>query len=739
MADTVSIEAKSETPSNPRGVLAAVAFAVFVAADDLTVVTTMLRPIINDLGLVLPDGLDDAAWVVNAYLVAFVAVMPIAGRLSDVYGRRRLFMGAYAIFLVGTIVIPLAGSLNVLIVGRVLTAIGGGAMVPVALSVVGDVYPPERRTRALGTLSAIETFGWVWGPLYGAMLVRFFNWQTQFWLNIPMALGGMIWVWSALKDHEPATKPARVNWVGIGLGTLTLVALDLALLGNAEIQSVSGLSELRGGRDFDFRLLGIVAVVAGIAFVWHQRRSDDPVFDPALFNTWGTRIALGINFVVGVGLIVAMVDVPIFINAIELDIETAAVASGWLLSSMTAAMALSSYLGGRAGEGFGHRPVVIGGLLAAGLAYAVMGFTWEPDSARVAMAVMLAVLGFGLGATIAPTTAAVVDVVPASNRGSAAAAVMVVRLVGLSVGLAALTAWALDRFNTLRGEVELPPITDPGYADALIDVQGSLTAQALSETFLATAAVVVVGLIGAFFLRSGSAPTIGGDAVKESPVMETSPTVRSVRSVDTRDVVLYAVLGLLALALVGTVFWISRLSSELEETRTDLNRVEAGAAIYAAQLEGFQTQLVDIEPQLSEGLDSAIEGLDSFATSTIDFTVEVDEVVTIKTDVVIDRTIELPIRETIPIKQNIDTTITIDGPLGVAIPVDVNVPVDLEVPIELDIEIPINETVPVETDIPIKVDVPIAVDVAETELASLTESLAAGLRTLQSLLSGLGG
>ncbi|MFW2382269.1 MAG: MFS transporter, partial [Acidimicrobiales bacterium] len=158
--------------ATPRAILGAVGFAMFVAADDLTVVTTMLRPMINDVGLTLPDGLDDAAWIVNVYLIAFVAVMPLAGKLSDVIGRRRLFLGSYGVFLAGTIVIPLSSNLTTLLVGRVLTAVGGGAMVPVALAVVGDVFRHEQRARALGTLGAIETLGWVWGPLYGAMLVR---------------------------------------------------------------------------------------------------------------------------------------------------------------------------------------------------------------------------------------------------------------------------------------------------------------------------------------------------------------------------------------------------------------------------------------------------------------------------------------------------------------------------------------------------------------------------------------
>ncbi|HSB85740.1 MAG TPA: hypothetical protein VLD86_05495, partial [Ilumatobacteraceae bacterium] len=98
MGDSVALSSAKRGQPSPRAVLAAVAFAVFVAADDLTVVATMLRPIIGDLGLGLPDGLDEAAWIVNAYLIAFVAVMPIAGRVSDIVGRRRTFVAAYALF-----------------------------------------------------------------------------------------------------------------------------------------------------------------------------------------------------------------------------------------------------------------------------------------------------------------------------------------------------------------------------------------------------------------------------------------------------------------------------------------------------------------------------------------------------------------------------------------------------------------------------------------------------------------
>ena len=720
--------------ASPATILAVVGYAVFVAADDLTVVTTMLRPIINDLGLTLPDGLDDAAWIVNVYLIAFVAVMPLAGRLSDVIGRRRLFLGAYGIFLVGTILIPLTSSFGPFLVGRVLTAIGGGAMVPVALAVVGDVFDEDRRARALGTLGAIETLGWVWGPLYGAMLVRFLDWRWQFWLNIPLAVVGMVLVWWALDGIEEHERPERVDWVGAVALAATLIALNLALLGNAEIQSVSGLDELQGGSGFDFRLLLPVAALFGVFFVWHQRRVADPLVDPSFFRGTTLRVALLVNFLVGAALVIAMVDVPIFINAIELDLERSAVIAGWILAALTSAMAVASWIGGRLTERVSYRGPIVLGLLAAVAGLLAMGLTWDPDIGHWTAAAQLAVLGAGLGLVFAPTTAAVVDASPPHQRGGAASIVMVVRLIGLSVGLAALTAWGLARFNTLRGQLDLPPITDPGFEAAIIEASGRLTAEAISETFLAAAFITALGLLAAAFIQSDRT----GAAM-------TSTEATASTSTSTQRTALMVMAVVLLGVVVGMGFLVSSLRdtrAELEQTRADLERVEqgaAGSAIVATQVLELTRQLAEIEPQISEGLNQAITELDEFGESTLEFNVAVDETVVINTDIVIDREFSFPIDETIPIDQTVDTTIEIDTGLGFTVPVDVTVPVQVDVPIDLDVSIPINETVPVEAEVPVQLDVPITVDLAETELRTLAEQLAQGLRQVQELLGELSG
>lgn len=747
---------------SPRAILFAVAFAVFIAADDLTVVTTMLRPIINDLGLILPDGLDDAAWVVNAYLIAFVAVMPIAGRLSDVYGRRQVFVASYALFLIGTVVIPLSTTLGPFLIGRILTALGGGAMVPVALAVVGDVYPENRRTRALGALAAIETLGWVWGPLYGAMLVRFFDWRLQFWLNIPLALGGMAWVWWALSAHRTPDPGRRVDWVGAGLLTGSLVSLDLALLGNAEVQSVTGLDQLKegGGGAIDFAWLFLVAAGLLWAFVVHQDAHPDPVLDRGLFAGRAIKVALGVNFIVGAALVVAMVDVPIFINAVELDLGRSAVVAGWLLFALTAGMAITSYVGGRVGERQGSRLPVLLGVGAIFLAYTWMGLTWAADTGKPALALMLAVLGCGLGLTIAPTTSIVVDQADADRRGSAAATVMVARLMGLSVGLAALTAWALSRFNALRADIELPPLDDPAFQSAVIDAQAALTADAIAETFLAVAVLSAAGLVLALLLPRPShlapeSPAIGGtpmSATVDHPIAS-APRPGLSRPVVVGAGLAAALILALAAALVITLQRVNQVSDDLASTQADLaevkadqaataadlSRVEAGSALFAAQVQGITEQFIELQPTLEAGLDDAIDGIEEFASSTLEFTVSVDEVIDIGTDVVIQRTIEVPINTTVPINETIETTIRIATPLGFDVPVDVTVPVAIDVPIDLDIAIPIDETVPINVEVPIAVDVPVSVSVAETELAPLAQSLANGLRQLQTILEELTG
>ena len=612
-----------------------------------------------------------------------------------------------------------------------------------------------RRARALGVLGAIDTLGWVWGPLYGAMLVRFLSWHWQFYLNWRWRLSAWWRDGGSWPSSIGRCVPSRIDWAGATYLTVALVSLNLALLGSAEIQSVTGLDELTGSGGRGLRWFYAVAAVAVVLFVRRQRTAADPIIDHRLFRGRNLSAAVAINFLVGAALVIAMVNVPLFVNVIELDVERSAVISGWVLAALTSAMAVTSYVGGRVTERTWYRPPVAVGLAAAAVAFVFMGSMWGADTTGMpilpipsyaVMALHLALLGGGIGLVIAPTSAAVVDGAPADQRGTAAGLVIVMRLMGLSVGLSALTAWGLHRFNQLREAVELPPIGDPGFREALTAANADLTTTSLASTFSAAAIVSIVAL-GVTALMRRTDGTSGNQATNEH--RRTAVRSRNDKEDEMKAFIVRhfawivagsaAAVVLLAVSVAILFARLGGVQAELETTRGDLERVEAGAAIFASQVQAFQSELTDLAPTIGSGLDEAAAGLAQFRTSTIEFDVAIDETVPIDTQIVLDRTIEVPINTSLPIDETFNTTIVVSGPFGVDLPLDVAVPVKVDVPVDLTVAIPVNESFPISTAIPVKLDLPVRVDVAGTELAALAESLEQGLASFRGVLDGLGG
>jgi MFS family permease len=572
------------------------------------------------------------------------------------------------------------------------------------------------------------------------MIIRFLAWRWQFYFNIPLAVIGIVAAWYVLDDAAEQERKVRIDWLGAGLLTVALVALNLALLGPAEIQSVTGLEQLTGGSRDALAWFYPVAIVTGLGFVWWQRRVEDPLIDPGLFRGRNLLSAVGVNFLVGATLAIAMVNVPLFINVVELNLERAAVTTGWVLSALTASMSVASYVGGRVTESRWYRPPVLIGLTLASAAFLLMGYGWDADTSYWVMAAELGLLGVGFGLVMAPTTAAVVDYAPADRRGTAASLVMVLRLIGLSVGLSGLTAWGLYRFNQLRTELDLPSLNDPDYADLVTEASADLTAAAMAETFVAAGFVLVVAWLVAWWMRRSPH--------QEVPLSDDQPAAEGVPMQMNRNLIIGAGIVIVTLTAL-TLLLFSRVSSlsddlaasqerqdQLEET---MLRVEGGAALYAAQMTGFQEQLGDLGPTIDVALGEAVVGIDQFRTSTIRFDVSINETVPINTEVVLNRTLQVPIRTVLPIDEEFETTIRINGPFGIDIPLDITVPINLDLPIDLTVAIPVNERIPVNTEVPVNLDVPIEIDISETELATLAEALAQGLESFRQMALQLGG
>lgn len=499
--------------------LAPALLAVFVGALDLTVIATLLPPMVSDLGVNSAD-IDRYVWVVNGYLLAYVIAIPIVGRISDLVGRQAAFQVSLAVFLLGSVWCAFADSLPSLIVGRVIQGAGGGALLPVTMALVGDLLPPARRAGALGLVGAVDTLGWVLGPLWGAGVVALVPgdeaWRWVFFANIPLGLLASV----AILRSEGMRGGRRQGWLSrLDLtGTLllagSLLALNLGLSAGGELGGAqSGGRALGGTRNpLGAYLLPLLigALVLGALLLWWERRANHPVLPLGLFRRRRFSAAMAANTVAGAALIVAMVDVPVVV-ALLVAPERISSVSALMLAPFTLLMAVLALVGGAISERMGERLTAGVGLVLVAIGYAVLWYGLR-ESVYLGMVPGLALAGAGFGLVIAPVGASAIDAAPSADRGIAAGLTLVFRLLGMTIGISGLTAIGVRRLQTLTGDLEEFPREAGESTAELLARQAQfleervipLSIQVVRETFLLAGLLALVALVPVWFMRRGS-------------------------------------------------------------------------------------------------------------------------------------------------------------------------------------------------------------------------------------------
>jgi EmrB/QacA subfamily drug resistance transporter len=401
-------------------VLLATMLATSLVAIDATIIATAIPAVVDDLG-----GFTQAPWLFSVYLLAQAATVPIYGKLADVVGRKPVMLVGIGIFLLGSVLCAVAPTMLTLIVARAVQGLGAGAVMPMAQTIVADVYTVAERAKVQGYMASVWAISSVVGPTLGGVFTTFLDWRWIFWVNLPLGVIALVLMRRFTETHARTTR--QIDVLGAVLLTLGSAGVILGLL--------------EGGVSWAWWSLPSVAVIGGGVlllggFVAVQRRAADPVLPAWLFRRRLLTTTNAASLVVGVVLIGLTAYVPIFGQGV---LGTDPLAAGFALAALTLGWPVSASQSGRFYLRLGFRTTgIIGSSIAVvgTLLLLLVSF----GTSIVAIAAACFVIGLGMGLVATPTLIAAQTSADPSTRGVVTGANMFARSVGSAFGVAVFGA-----------------------------------------------------------------------------------------------------------------------------------------------------------------------------------------------------------------------------------------------------------------------------------------------------------
>jgi len=437
--------------TNRKLLLIGLIIAMFFSALDGTIVGTAMPKIVGDLG-----GLSLMTWLTTAYLLTSTTVVPIAGKLADLLGRRSVYIAGLVIFMAASALCGIANNMTELIIYRGIQGIGGGVMMPMAMIVIGDMFTGKERAKFQGVFGGIYGLASVIGPQIGGWIVDSLNWKWVFYINLPVGILATIFIALGLKGRKN-TGPINFDIAGMVTMIVGVVSLLLALS--------------LGGVDYDWnswQIIGLfaLALLGIISFIIVENKAKEPILPMHYFKN-RTFVTLNlIGFFMTIGMFGAIMFVPFFMQGI---VGVSATASGTIMTPMMVTMIITSIIGGQLVFKIGIKPQIITGMfvMATGLFFLT---TLDMDSSKLIATTFMGVIGLGLGLVMPTITLALQETFSKTELGVVTSSSQFFRSIGGTFGVTILGAVMNSKSGALLTD-ELVPFLNklPEQAAPLAD------------------------------------------------------------------------------------------------------------------------------------------------------------------------------------------------------------------------------------------------------------------------------
>ncbi|UHA74938.1 MDR family MFS transporter [Paenibacillus sp. 481] len=404
---------------NRNMVLFGLIMGMFFSALEQTIVGTAMPTIIKEL-----NGFEIFAWVTTAYMISSTAVIPLAGKLADMFGSRFIYLIGWIIFVAGSALCATATTMEQLVLYRAVQGIGGGMLMPMSQTIIGMIFSPTERAKWQGVFGGIFGLSSVIGPFFGGLIVDNISWHWIFLINVPFGLISTVLIFIGMKSLDaPRVKGKQLNidWAGIFTLIPGIILLLLGLsLDREQYAWTSPLSVLVFG----------AAIALCVAFVFIEKRAADPIIDMSLFKSRVFNVSVGLGFLIGLGMFGAIMFVPMFMQGV---LGVSATEAGSTMTPMMIALIIASIIGGRLALRFRYRAIMATGMIISAIGFFLMS-TMGVDTAQITAYSYMVVLGFGIGLVMPLITIVVQNEFSREQLGTVTSATTFFRSIGGTIG-----------------------------------------------------------------------------------------------------------------------------------------------------------------------------------------------------------------------------------------------------------------------------------------------------------------